>query len=531
MVGITQGGVLPKAAKPSLFRFAAGLPAKAANAVSNGLMAAIGIDRAHVLHHSDRVRYTTTALTMVLYGLYATAGTATFMSVATQSGAWRWVGRVGVPVALAVMLLDRIIVSHVPVNLKDLEAGEPLYRMPASAYVARILIALVVAAVVTEPVGFVLFRDEIQDQISGERARQGQNIENAIEVQRKTCQQISDADTRKILNTKVDPKLPDRNLANTEDRLKKLNAGRSFDDQQCQKRLSQLAAQTKSYDGVLARDAALFKAIGGNLPAMAYWALITFLLILLDLAAVLFKVTSRGNAYELSYAAAARAELRKRLAKIRDDSEYDLLEIKLTGDKRKQELRDRFQPDVSGGVYIPGNVDAATVRDVEPRCDALVLSTGFELIDTFQTTGSWKKTYRLRPRAGLTMADVQRRAQQIVTSVGTGAAVAADASLREFFAGTARLGAVSFIAGPMVVARVGTDVIATVLDADTAARDSYPLERPEEIVRLLRQEERAPVSDLSGWYEGIRETYANRRPAPGDRGRVVGEPSPDIPDE
>ncbi|WP_433052693.1 DUF4407 domain-containing protein [Dactylosporangium sp. CS-033363] len=128
------------------------------------LLRIANVNPAGVRTHTDRALYGSIGIFIVLYGVYAIVGAASFVDASTNYAHpwWQWL--VGPPVALAVIAYDRAVVGRVAVNFEQLDSADPhhlLKRRTFGLYAGRILLALLFAVVITEPLMLARYKGEI----------------------------------------------------------------------------------------------------------------------------------------------------------------------------------------------------------------------------------------------------------------------------------------------------------------------------------------------------------------------------------
>lgn len=119
--------------------------------------------------HSDRVLYRAIGVFILLYFGYATAGGAAFVdaSAGYTHPWWRWLA--GPLVAAGVVAYDRAVVGRVPVNFDHLDSTDPrhlLKRPTLALYLGRLGLALLCAAIITEPLMLARYSGEINARLS-----------------------------------------------------------------------------------------------------------------------------------------------------------------------------------------------------------------------------------------------------------------------------------------------------------------------------------------------------------------------------
>ena len=133
-------------------------------AAGDALLRVANVNVASVRTHSDRALYSSIGLFILLYGVYAVVGAASFVDASTNYAHpwWQWL--VGPPVALAVIAYDRAVVGRVAVSYENLGSADPkdlLRRRTIGLYAGRLLLALLFAVVITEPLMLARYKGEI----------------------------------------------------------------------------------------------------------------------------------------------------------------------------------------------------------------------------------------------------------------------------------------------------------------------------------------------------------------------------------
>lgn len=349
-----------------------------------------GIEPELVGNGMDRARYTTAVLAMLLYGIFATAGFTIFLMIATEGGPWPWVLG-GLMIAFAIMLYDRMLLSHVNVNLTNPsdQATPPLGRTRVSGYVVRVLIALVTAAVVTHPLTLEMYRNEIDgelvkmqttelnhriDEVNTERTTRKGNLGGRIETDRQelTVAQ-SDVTTLEgeaqrerngqgptgqpgcgrqcqLLVDRYNDAVGRRNAAN--DRLTADLAAKSTDEKRIDgeqdAKIRNLQAHPPKVAGVLNQETALWQVLGESVPAMVRYLLVVVLFILLDIAVLLVKLSNRKSAYDLAMAFHVRGDSARRESLTAKEFRTDLdrqLRVLQNQDNRDKRRAQRLDDD------------------------------------------------------------------------------------------------------------------------------------------------------------------------------------------
>ncbi|WP_305785141.1 DUF4407 domain-containing protein [Symbioplanes lichenis] len=323
-----------------------------------------------VTTHSDRVLYCSIGIFMILYFGYGTVGGAAFVDASSNYTHpwWQWL--VGAVVASGVIAYDRAVVGRVAINYQNLESPDPadLLRKPTvGLYAGRLCLALLFAALITEPLMLARYQGEIDARLNEVHNEQISEIEvsgaiAAYDARLQILKRETAADDAAVqaLNTRAAEKRRDARqlyqqaLADSEgdgvsrksgcpaggycDKL--VQRSRGLDDQAAalDKQAAELQQSQQEARDSRAREAADLTAkisnqrtanadairadsgFGARTAAMWYlvssdfWGIgvfyigIALLLVALDCAAVGLKFASHGNAYERIEARAARGQ-------------------------------------------------------------------------------------------------------------------------------------------------------------------------------------------------------------------------------
>ncbi|WP_250639931.1 DUF4407 domain-containing protein [Frankia sp. AiPa1] len=352
-----------------------------------------GIDPALINNSVDRTRYVTAALAMLLYGTFATAGFTIFLMIATGGGIWPWVLG-GMLVAAAIMLYDRMLLSYVNINLAGLEdsTAAPLGPTRATGYIVRIIIALVTAAVVTHPLTLKMFQHEIDGALTRVRSVQLQNSIDAVNAERQQRKNDlgthiqTDRDQLDTANTDVNTTgaaverersgqgptgqvgcgdecgrllvaynaaVARQSAANTQltnDLAQKAASERTIDGEQDGK-IRDLKAHPPQVGGVLNQESALWQVLLHSKAAMVRYLLVVVLFILLDIAVLLVKLSSRNSPYELLMARRVRRVLRT-------DGSVSVRDEDVERDRLLRNLENRDKKDVRRAERVDAEDEA-----------------------------------------------------------------------------------------------------------------------------------------------------------------------------
>ncbi|MER7280262.1 DUF4407 domain-containing protein [Dactylosporangium sp. NPDC000244] len=342
----------------------------------SALLRVANVNPASVRTHTDRALYSSIGVFILLYGVYAIVGAASFVDASTNYAHpwWQWL--VGPPVALAVIAYDRAVVGRVAVNFEQLDSADPhqlLRRRTFGLYAGRILLALLFAVVITEPLMLARYKGEIDAYLGTVHNQQLTRLEQSgaiatfqRQVDALRAQDAADdkavadlhqlaADKRKESASIYDQALADsraggvtrragcpaggycdtlvqqsRTLMDEATRLDGEAAtlragqepGRQSRADQVKSLLAQIAEQrtanrtsVEAGAGFGARTTAMWHLVTSDFWGFGFFYLgVAALLVCLDCAAVWLKLVSHGNGYERTEAREAR---RKELSETR----------------------------------------------------------------------------------------------------------------------------------------------------------------------------------------------------------------------
>jgi hypothetical protein len=139
------------------------------------LLRVANVNPESIRNHTDRALYSSIAVFIVLYFVYATVGAASFIDSSSNYAHpwWQWL--VGPPVAMAVIAYDRAVVGRVAVNYEQLDSGDPhhlLKRRTFSLYAGRMVLAILFAVVITEPLMLARYKGEIDAYLAVQHSAQ-----------------------------------------------------------------------------------------------------------------------------------------------------------------------------------------------------------------------------------------------------------------------------------------------------------------------------------------------------------------------
>ncbi|MFI5913567.1 DUF4407 domain-containing protein [Dactylosporangium sp. NPDC051541] len=334
------------------------------------LLKIANVNPASVRTHTDRALYGSIGIFIVLYGVYAIVGAASFVDASSNYTHpwWQWL--VGPPVALAVIAYDRAVVGRVAVNFEHLESADPdqlLKKRTLGLYCGRIVLALLFAVVITEPLMLARYKGEIDAYLGTVHNRQLIQLEQggAIaafqhQVDGLRAQDAADdtavadlhklaADKRKESTAVYDQALADSRAGGVTqragcpaggycdtlvqqsralmDEATRLDAeaaalrtsqepGRKSRADQVASLLAQIAEQradnrasVEAGAGFGARTTAMWHLVTSDFWGFGFFYLgVAALLVCLDCAAVWLKLVSHGNGYERTEAREARRQ-------------------------------------------------------------------------------------------------------------------------------------------------------------------------------------------------------------------------------
>ncbi|GGM14806.1 DUF4407 domain-containing protein [Dactylosporangium sucinum] len=371
------------------------------------LLRVANVNPANVLTHTDRALYRSIGIFILLYGGYAIVGAASFVDASSNYTHpwWQWL--VGPPVAAAVIAYDRAVVGRVAVNYEHLESADPhrlLRRRTAGLYTGRMVLALLFAIVITEPLMLARYKGEIDAYLGTVHNRELARLEQSGAIaafQRQIdglrAQDAADdaavADLHRLAESKrsaatsaYNQALEDSRAAGVSRRAgcppggfcdalvqqsRSLNAEATRLDQEAstvrqaqeparQSRATQFAALNEQIEaqrtsnrttvesaaGFGARTAAMWELVQRDFWGFGFFYLgVAALLVCLDCAAVWLKLVSHGNGYERAEARDARrrelSELRRHQQELRvTEAATDVADAGLDTVVREQRLLD-----------------------------------------------------------------------------------------------------------------------------------------------------------------------------------------------
>ncbi|MDY7084514.1 MAG: DUF4407 domain-containing protein [Actinomycetota bacterium] len=133
------------------------------------LLRVANVNPASVTTHTDRVLYSAIGVFILLYFVYATVGGAAFIDASSnyQHPWYRWL--VGPMVAAGVVAYDRAVVGRVAISYENLESTDPrhfLKKPTIGLYAGRLGLALLFAALITEPLMLSRYQGEIDARLN-----------------------------------------------------------------------------------------------------------------------------------------------------------------------------------------------------------------------------------------------------------------------------------------------------------------------------------------------------------------------------
>ncbi len=334
----------------------------------DALLRVANVNPESVTTHTDRVLYSGIGCFILLYFVYATIGGAAFIDAGSnyQHPWYRWLA--GPLVAAGVVAYDRAIVGRVAISYDNLDSANPddfLRKPTIGLYAGRLVLALLFAVLITEPLMLARYQGEIDGRLNEVHNQQLSLIDTGgviatytdrmAELKRETAaddlavQALNDqaAKKRKDARAMYQQALSDsagRGVThsggcpnggycfNLVQRSRDLDSAAVLLDQQADQLMrtqrparlarateaSQLAGQmsgqrvtnaaaVKADAGFGARTAAMWWLVNNDFWGVGVFYLgITMLLVALDCAAVALKFASRGNAYERNEARVGR---------------------------------------------------------------------------------------------------------------------------------------------------------------------------------------------------------------------------------
>ena len=135
----------------------------------DALLRVANVNPASVITHTDRVLYSAIGVFILLYFVYATVGGAAFIDASSDyAHPWyRWL--VGPLVAAGVVAYDRAVVGRVSISYDELDSTDPrefLRKPTPGLYLGRLGLALLFAAMVTEPMMLARYQGEIDAHLN-----------------------------------------------------------------------------------------------------------------------------------------------------------------------------------------------------------------------------------------------------------------------------------------------------------------------------------------------------------------------------
>jgi hypothetical protein len=133
------------------------------------LLRIANVNPASVSTHTDRVLYRSIGVFILLYFGYATAGGAAFVDASSNYAHpwWQWL--VGPLVATGVVAYDRAVVGRVAISYDDVGSADPgdlLRRRTFGLYAGRVALAVLFAALITEPLMLARYSGEIDARLN-----------------------------------------------------------------------------------------------------------------------------------------------------------------------------------------------------------------------------------------------------------------------------------------------------------------------------------------------------------------------------
>lgn len=332
-----------------------------------------GVDPRYVTAVVDRTIYRILGLLLIVYGLYATGATTALVTMVTgrSDPLMIIVGiLVGITVAVVVISLDRSIVATSSANLDDLDdpAGDDQpfkkKKKPYSMWV-RVAFAVLFALFVGEAANLMVFQKDIEAHMSAGAVDSLAERREAIVTEHDSERQIQ-LDTIANAETAIADYRTDieQAVARAEgERDGTFGTGASGCGEQCMTHLAQAnsliagqgafeeqqrsvidaaRAQIVAIDadieaavadaevelaldtGLIAREDALWSMLTSDRSMLVKYLVLTALFLMLELAAVIIKLSTRGNNYERDLARALRHQ--ERVARLRNRAARNLAE-------------------------------------------------------------------------------------------------------------------------------------------------------------------------------------------------------------
>ena len=333
-----------------------------ADAPRNWFIRFAGADDRRVKQHGTRVAYAAAGQLLVVYAPYLVVGmTAMAVMVAGLSATTLAVGAVvGVMTAIVMVCLDRSIFSSVRSRMDGLEDptqnADPLGGLPVVSIGVRVLMSLLLALAVSEPVNLLIFHKDVEASIAkrvaahvdAERetitARYGEAIERQQGIAKTARGRITDLEAaparfRKLAKDEEEGKGATgkpgcgpqcRKFLRQMDAAEKALPGARAKQQviidtanaqiqqiegQRQAELDRLETTLAADNGFFAREKALFATLFADPLLLTRYLIVTLFLLMFEMAIVIIKLGTHGNNYELDTARRMRLdELKSRLA-------------------------------------------------------------------------------------------------------------------------------------------------------------------------------------------------------------------------
>ncbi|MDT5040167.1 MAG: hypothetical protein QOE51_1152 [Actinoplanes sp.] len=133
------------------------------------LLRIANVNPTSVSTHTDRVLYRSIGVFILLYFGYATAGGAAFVDASSNYAHpwWQWL--VGPLVATGVVAYDRAVVGRVAISYDDVASADPgdlLRRRTFGLYAGRVALAVLFAALITEPLMLARYSGEVDARLN-----------------------------------------------------------------------------------------------------------------------------------------------------------------------------------------------------------------------------------------------------------------------------------------------------------------------------------------------------------------------------
>lgn len=358
-------------------RFASPSPGSPTSRVTRALFWIAGAEERHMRGlKKERVFFQLVGGSVVLTAVAAAVGMLLFQRLSVPGNWFRDIA-IALLWATFIFWIDRWLVSYVPYGRLDAtnDGSEPRDKGWRLGYAARFLLGLVLAFVISGPITLAVFNPEIQQQLivnqNEDRSAAGTQIrlrEDFLAREKAINGAVADAElTEKAKNealrvaqAELDAEVAGRNgtgegcgalcdaKTTTRDnaRTEATTATTAAEQARSQARIdrAQLEADIQAAiansdagiaagTGALARERALFTLLLSEPYLLARWAAFTALLLLIDLAPILFKlVGSRSSLHDFvvrqeAGAEAERVRRERKTQRLEDDADHDVARL------------------------------------------------------------------------------------------------------------------------------------------------------------------------------------------------------------